>query len=654
MVKTSEIIKLSSATLADWKEQCINEFMAVGALKIVRGSERPPRMSQTPTMDEEKRMLEYEKRKQAAAAFLRSTLDAGQRTLIQALEPEDVEGAWDTILAHFESKDVGSRFFGTQKLLMLRKGETGHEEENYYEFGSRVVAAADIIKNLLPMGAQYEQEVTKMATYKAEVVTPAVPPTDTTGYTPAVVTPSTFTQATLRPSVFKLNYTAEMYVEELAINVIVVGLGSSESDRQLKRILIHNSTDTLEECMEELRKADNLDASDLLGGIADAAALAARVVPTPPEQTKFCSHHGKGNHSSADCNFLRKQREEQNARGNEKKKKKQRAQLKAQLAKLEAELDDDEEEPKEKALVTQVKPARHLPLPSTPCADNSWNADSGATSHMTPHREWIRDFKPYRQAIGLADDSIVWSAGIGNVVFTPMIDGKPVESVIFTNVLYVPHLRNNLFSINQAVRDGKLGMRVIGTRYSFTADDEVIFTADVHQSITRLNGTTLAHDEQAFLVRVTQNLLHQRLAHIGRDRLDRMIKEELVDGVLVIPGDSIPDVCEHCVAGKQHRDPFPASERRSDRVIQLIHSNLKGPVPTTFQGYKYWAVFVCDCSRWKEVYLLKKKSDLFTALKHYVAKVERMHGTKVEVLRDDKGGEYISKEMTAWCNELGI
>ena len=28
--------------------------------------------------------------------------------------------------------------------------------------------------------------------------------------------------------------------------------------------------------------------------------------------------------------------------------------------------------------------------------DTSWNADSGATAHMTPHKEWIRDMEPYR------------------------------------------------------------------------------------------------------------------------------------------------------------------------------------------------------------------------------------------------------------------
>ena len=95
-----------------------------------------------------------------------------------------------------------------------------------------------------------------------------------TDYTPAVVTPSTFTPERIKPSAFDMGFTAELFVEELAINIIAIGLGNSPTDSQLKRILIHTDIDTLEDCMEELRKADNLDTSDAIGGIADASALA--------------------------------------------------------------------------------------------------------------------------------------------------------------------------------------------------------------------------------------------------------------------------------------------------------------------------------------------------------------------------------------------
>jgi hypothetical protein len=46
-----------------------------------------------------------------------------------------------------------------------------------------------------------------------------------------------------------------------------------------------------------------------------------------------------------------------------------------------------------------------------------WNTDTGATSHMTPHKNWIRNYTPYRVPIRLADNSVVYSEGVGSVVF---------------------------------------------------------------------------------------------------------------------------------------------------------------------------------------------------------------------------------------------
>jgi hypothetical protein len=48
-------------------------------------------------------------------------------------------------------------------------------------------------------------------------------------------------------------------------------------------------------------------------------------------------------------------------------------------------------------------------------ADADWNADTGATSHMTPHHHWLCNYAPRRVPIKLADNNIVYSAGVGTV-----------------------------------------------------------------------------------------------------------------------------------------------------------------------------------------------------------------------------------------------
>ena len=51
---------------------------------------------------------------------------------------------------------------------------------------------------------------------------------------------------------------------------------------------------------------------------------------------------------------------------------------------------------------------------------------------------------------------------------------------------------------------------------------------------------------------------------------------------------------------------------------------------------------------------MKKKSDAFAAFKHYKAYAENQLGVKVKATRDDKGGEYMSKEWDQFCAAAGI
>ena len=54
---------------------------------------------------------------------------------------------------------------------------------------------------------------------------------------------------------------------------------------------------------------------------------------------------------------------------------------------------------------------------------SSWNADTGASAHMTFNRHWMRHMTPHRIQIRLADGSVVYFEGIGSVRFIPAIEG---------------------------------------------------------------------------------------------------------------------------------------------------------------------------------------------------------------------------------------
>ena len=59
----------------------------------------------------------------------------------------------------------------------------------------------------------------------------------------------------------------------------------------------------------------------------------------------------------------------------------------------------------------------HLSAHVVSNASYLWCTDSGASAHMTPHCHWFKELKPHKVPIELADNSVVYSEGIGTVIF---------------------------------------------------------------------------------------------------------------------------------------------------------------------------------------------------------------------------------------------
>eukprot|EP00253_Pinus_taeda_P023442 PITA_23442 len=118
-----------------------------------------------------------------------------------------------------------------------------------------------------------------------------------------------------------------------------------------------------------------------------------------------------------------------------------------------------------------------------------------------------------------------------------------------------------------------------------------------------------------------------------------------------------PDnICEGCILGKQHRERFPAGNSiREKAPLEIAHSDLCGPMQTpSIGGRHYVLTFIDDYTRKTWVYLLKHKSQVFERFRQYKALVEKQCGHYIKVLRNDKGGKYISNEFLRFCREHGI
>jgi hypothetical protein len=132
-------------------------------------------------------------------------------------------------------------------------------------------------------------------------------------------------------------------------------------------------------------------------------------------------------------------------------------------------------------------------------------------------------------------------------------------------------------------------------------------------------------------------LWHRRMAHLHFSALGH-----LRQAVTRLPKFTVErhDPCKGCAMDKYAQRPFPSSEHRSKGVLDLIHSDVYGPMSVeSMSGLKYFVLFIGDCSRKTWIYFLKAKDEVFDRFQELRALVENQTGRKIQVLRsDNKGG----------------
>ena len=200
----------------------------------------------------------------------------------------------------------------------------------------------------------------------------------------------------------------------------------------------------------------------------------------------------------------------------------------------------------------------------------------------------------------LADGSRipVVTVGVFNLCFGPRV-------LILEDCLYVPNVCRNLIS---ATYLGKHGYCVILKDNVVIKKDEVficsgnivdglyILTPDKHQLYNFLldNNSLVKSLKRKFPSTNDAYLWHLRLGHINSNKIQRLIKDGLLEP---LDFDGFP-VCESCLEGKITKQPFNAKGRRAQDLIELVHLDVCGPMLTQAKGgYEYFITFTNDYDR---------------------------------------------------------
>ncbi|CAI7810337.1 unnamed protein product, partial [Closterium sp. NIES-54] len=159
-------------------------------------------------------------------------------------------------------------------------------------------------------------------------------------------------------------------------------------------------------------------------------------------------------------------------------------------------------------------------------------------------------------------------------------------------------------------------------------------------------------------------LWHHRLGHPLVQRLRSMHRRVLVSGLpRVLPPlpPSPAPPCLPCVEGRQRAAPHSSSFPPTEAPLQTLHLDVWNPAHVRGQGHeRYFLLVVDDYTRYTTVFPLRTKGEVPDVLIPWIRatrlQLHERFRTELPVLRlhSDRGGEFSSNLLAAFCAEHGI
>ena len=256
---------------------------------------------------------------------------------------------------------------------------------------------------------------------------------------------------------------------------------------------------------------------------------------------------------------------------------------------------------------------------------DDWIIDSGASQHMTSSRDLLMNYQEFLEPepVVLGDGRSVHALGTGEISITMLLGPKEKDErkSTMTKVLYVPKLAANLFSARAAAMKEKVVQ--FGHTLCCIKDSQgkVVARGRLVGNMYRLDCRVERQEKQVSVAERSSdklNLWHQRMAHLNAGQMKTMVSREMVTGT-DMPRTGKLDFCEACAEGKSHRAPFkPVGEVQSKKRLQLVHSDVAGPMKTeSFGDARYFVTFNDNYSRCVTVYPNTHKSEVLDKFKEW-------------------------------------
>jgi len=258
----------------------------------------------------------------------------------------------------------------------------------------------------------------------------------------------------------------------------------------------------------------------------------------------------------------------------------------------------------------------------------------------------------------MANNSSIVVEARGTAEIHNEVQGK-ITKVSLSDALYVPDLHTNLISVSKITDKG---FKVLFKKDKAEVLDK---NGNIRMTANRMKNLYYVDDSNKSSVvarvadtssssRLSLETWHKRMGHLNVKDLVTACNNGVLRGIgIKQPNEEMQ--CETCLKGKMTKLSFPINIQKSLDILEIIHSDVCGPMRQESLGRaKYFVTFIDESTRWCEVRFLRSKNEVFNAFKEVKAMFENVKGKKIKYLQSDNGTEYVNLKFEDLLKNFGI
>jgi len=302
-----------------------------------------------------------------------------------------------------------------------------------------------------------------------------------------------------------------------------------------------------------------------------------------------------------------------------------------------------------------------------------WLYDSGAGEHLTNNKNLLINYRKEKIVLRCANGTPCAFEGYGEfhfyinstkIILKRVLYSKEVTRNIIsgielakTNVSAVTtkdsNLKRILFKNNEKykklINDNRPGvifldknLKIVGNFFA-NKNNEVLITA-IHTKETKYNIK-----RNIFNINKLNNesklIWHRRLGHYYIENIEKYLNLHKVKNIL----------CDDCKISKMKRVSHNKETPKANDILDVIHSDIIGPINESYNGMKYIITFIDEASHKNWIFLMKRKNESTDIIIKFLKLLNNLFDNKkVKVFKSDNAREYKNKNIIKFCEDNGI